>query len=192
MARSKQPRTSNSSNQGNFNKRVFLDIPYHKGFHNYERAITNTLIAYGLHPVIARESRRTLYILDDLCELIKSAKYAVVDISGLNFNVAFEVGYLHALGNRNFIILKNKGTKVPADLQGLKYSEYSSSGTLSRELRAWIKQNIPEALSLYSGSVEKILRKIMADSKVSREKAQEILQVMLEEMADDNRDLPLF
>jgi UTP-glucose-1-phosphate uridylyltransferase len=101
------------------NNRVFLDIPYKSSYIKYERVIRAALIAYGLEPVVAKDSKKTTNLLDDVVELIQSSKYAVVDISGLNFNVGFEAGYLQALG-RKFILLKDKKTKPPADLRGLK------------------------------------------------------------------------
>jgi predicted nucleotide-binding protein len=192
MDRKKQRRAKPSQNNSHDPKRrVFLDIPYHRNFRNYERAIVTTLLTYGLRPVIAKDSKKTALILEDVCELIRSAKYAVVDISGLNFNVAFEAGYLHALGGRNFILLKNKGTSVPADLQGLKYNEYSSSNTLAKTLTVWLKQNVPEAkLSPHAGSIAKVIRKIMKDASVSEDMAKDMLLTMMENLTKGDRILP--
>jgi predicted nucleotide-binding protein len=192
MTRGKKARQKRTSSRKTSNKRVFLDIPYHKRFSNYERAIVTTLLTFGLHPVIAKESKKTVYILNEVCELINSSKYAVVDISGLNFNVAFEAGYLHALGRHKFVLLKNKDTPVPSDLQGLKYSEYTSANTLTKALTGWLKQNVPEAeLSHHAHSAAKIISKIKRESGVSQDMAKSMLLVMLEEMTDGDRKLPL-
>jgi predicted nucleotide-binding protein len=192
MTRGKKARARKPSQGKTSDRRVFLDIPYHKKFSNYERAIVTTLLAYGLRPVIAKESKKTVLILSEVCDLIKSSKYAVVDISGLNFNVAFEAGYLYALGRHNFVLLKNKSTRVPSDLQGLKYSEYSSANTLTKALTGWIKQNVPEAkLSPHARSVAKIVDKIKRESGVGQDTARAMLLVMLEELTDGDRRLPL-
>jgi hypothetical protein len=174
------------------NKRVFLDIPYRKGYHPCERSIVATLLCYGLNPVLAKENRQTKFILNDVCDLIRSAKYAVVDISGLNFNVAFEVGFLHALGELEFILLKDRKTKIPANLLGLKYSQYSNKDSLIRELNGWIRQNIPEAkLSPYTKDLEDILRKVKQKTGVSQEHAREMLLTLMVIMMNSDGSLPL-
>lgn len=192
MQRGKRPtKESIQINAPDRKRRIFLDIPYHRSFRNYERAIVTTLLTYGLHPVIAKESKKTALILDEVCSLIKSAKYAVVDISGLNFNVAFEAGFLHALGERKFILLKNKATKVPSDLQGLKYNEYSSSNTLTKALTGWLKQSVPEArLSPHANSIAKVIRRIEKDARVSEEMAKDMLLAMMEGLTEADRKLP--
>ena len=130
--------------------------------------------------------------MEDVVGLIQSAKYAVIDISGLNFNVAFEAGYLYALKGPTFILLKNKRTNVPSDLQGLKYNEYSSPATLSKALKGWLEQNVPEAkLSPHAQSIAKIIQKIRRDSGVDEETAKAILLTTLEHMAGGDGKLHL-
>jgi hypothetical protein len=181
-----------SPTPGNAYQRVFLDIPYHRSFQNYERAIVTTLLTYGLQPISARDNKKAVLIMDDVCTLIKSAKYAVIDISGLNFNVAFEAGYLYALGGPTFILLKNKRTNVPSDLQGLKYNEYSSPATLAKALIGWLEQNVPEArLSPHAQSIAKIIRKIRRESGVDEETAKAMFLTMLEEMTGTDGKLRL-
>jgi hypothetical protein len=172
-------------------RRVFLDIPYKKSYERYERAIVATLLCNGLVPVLAKESRQTTFILEDVCELMRSANYAVVDISGLNFNVAFEAGFLQALG-RKYILLKDRQTRVPADLQGLKYCEYSDKAGLIRELTEWIKQNVPEAQqSPHRGALTRIIEGIEQNSHVSRDVAVEMVLSIMEDLAESDRKLPL-
>ena len=189
MPEKKSSGRKSSPRPGLTRHKVFLDIPYHRRFQNYERAIVTTLLTYGLQPIIARDSKKTALIMDDVFDLIKSAKYAVIDISGLNFNVAFEAGYLYALKEPAFILLKNKRTNVPSDLQGLKYNEYSSPSTLSKALKAWLEQNVPEAkLSPHAQGVAKIIRSIRRESGVDEEIAKAMLLTMLEGMTGADRE----
>ena len=173
-----------------FSKRVFLDIPYKKTYRKYERLIRATLIAYGLEPVVARDSRATQYLLDDVANQIQSSKYAVVDISGLNFNVGFEAGYLTALG-RSFILLKDKKTKMPSDLQGIKYSQYSNRAGFIKELLSWLQQNVPEAKEIpEQKAVTDILNRIKKRSRLSDDSAVDVLAVLLTRLADSEGELP--
>lgn len=160
--------------------RVFLGIPYKKSYKRYEDAIRAALHASGLEPVIARESTRTVTILEEVSALIDSCQYAIVDISGWNFNVALETGYVIARG-RPYVILKNSRTKAPADLQGLKYQEYSNVQTLRSKLVRWIHQNIPEAKELPEAIEARMLvQRIMKEAGLTQQQAEEFLLAALQ------------
>lgn len=193
MARASRAQGTMRSSKAKYgSKRVFLDIPYKGSYKRYESAIRATLVSYELHPVLAKDSKQTKFILDEVCDLIRSAKYAVVDISGLNFNVAFEAGFLYALGGRTFILLKKKNTKPPADLQGLKYSEYTDKTSLMKVLRVWIKQNVPEAKpSVHNKDLRKIINKITRGGNIDRTLAKEMLLSMMEGLVESDGKLPL-
>lgn len=70
----------------------------------------------------------------------------VADVSSLNANVFYELGLTHALGKDAFII-KNKDSKVPADIGGAHYYEYElgkldiGKGLLLNALIDWRKEN---------------------------------------------------
>lgn len=169
-----------------FDKRVFLDIPYKKTYASNELAITSALRAFGLEPVIARDNKTTLLILEDVANLIDSAKYGVVDISGLNFNVGFEAGFMRAL-KRNFILLKNGKTAVPADLQGFKYCKYRDRDTLVQELMAWLKQNVPEARRIPEHkALMKLLTSISKKAGISQAQALGVVRAMASSLAESN------
>lgn len=160
--------------------RVFLSIPYKKTYRRYEDAIRAALHASGLEPVIARESTRTTTILEDVCALIDTCQYAVVDISGWNFNVALETGYVIARGCP-YVILKNSRTKAPADLQGLKYQEYRNVESLRSKLVRWIQQNIPEVKELPEAiEARNLVRRIMKRASINQQQAEEVLLAALQ------------
>ena len=48
----------------------------------------------------------------------------VVDVSAPNLNVYYELGLCHAVG-KDVRIIKQLGSKLPADLAGVQYIEYS-------------------------------------------------------------------
>lgn len=160
--------------------RVFLSIPYKKPYQRYEVAIRAALRVSGLEPVIARESTRTVTILEEVSALIDSCQYAIVDISGWNFNVALEMGYVVAR-DLPYVILKNSRTKAPADLQGLKYQEYGNVQILRSKLVRWIHQNIPEAKDLPEAiEARKLVQRIMKDAELTPHEAEEVLLAALQ------------
>jgi predicted nucleotide-binding protein len=70
----------------------------------------------------------------------------IVDVSAPNLNVYFELGLCNAIG-KDCRVLKQAGVKLPADLAGIHYIEYSLSDVvtarrkLTKELSAWAKVN---------------------------------------------------
>lgn len=160
--------------------RVFLTIPYKKTYRRYEDTIRAVLRSRGLYPVIARESSTTRTILEEVCVLIDSCRYAIVDISGWNFNVALETGYIIARG-LPYAILKNGRTKPPADLRGFKYQEYRNVETMRKKLVRWVDQNVPEAKELPEARVAKqLIERIMRDADMSRKEAEDFLLAVLQ------------
>jgi nucleoside 2-deoxyribosyltransferase len=160
--------------------RVFLDIPYRRSYERYEETIRAALLSNGLEPIIARESSRTVTILEDVCALIDSCRYAVIDISGWNFNVALEAGYILAR-KIPFVLLKNQRTKAPSDLQGLKYQSYKNVETMRSRLVRWIRQNVPEAKDLPAAlEARKLVERIMKEVKLTRQQAEDFLLAALQ------------
>lgn len=160
--------------------RVFLGIPYKKSYLRYEDTLRAALLSSGLEPVIARESTRTVTILEEVCALIDTCRYAIVDISGWNFNVALETGYIIAR-DLPFVILKNRRTKAPANLQGLKYQEYRDVQTLRTKLVRWIHQNIPEARELPEAiEARNLVQRIRKEAGLTQQQAEEFLLAALQ------------
>jgi hypothetical protein len=163
--------------------RVFLDIPYKKSFRRYEDVIRAALIARGLVAVVARDTAKSVLILGDVRKLIDSCQYAIVDISGWNFNVALESGYILARG-LPFILLKNKRTRPPADLQGVKYLEYSGVDDMRNSLVEWVEQTIPEAqVRPEAIEAKELVERIMKEANLSQRQAEEVLLSMLQSHA---------
>jgi hypothetical protein len=171
------------------NRKVFLDIPYRGPYKRYELAIKSALLAHGLEPILARDRSVTKIILENVGQLIRSCKYGVVDISGLKFNVGFEAGYLTALP-RKFVILKNKKTVVPADLEGLIYCEYSDKDDLIIGLVNWLNQNVPEARQIPEHKkIRDLIDGIKRSAKVGDDIAYEIIMTMTTTLANSGGKL---
>jgi hypothetical protein len=84
------------------------------------------------------------------------AGIVVADVSALNANVFYELGMTHALG-KDAIILRQSGSKVPADIGGAHYHEYSlqqldqARAWLSTELTGWAALNHSQAVKALRG-----------------------------------------
>lgn len=65
-------------------------------------------------------------IIQDIVRSIREAKVVIADITPVNANVFYEVGYAHAL-NKPTILLAEKGTKLPFDISSFRTLFYENS-----------------------------------------------------------------
>ena len=65
-------------------------------------------------------------IIEDISRAIQEAKLVIADISPVNANVFYEVGFAHAL-NKPTILLAEKGTKLPFDVSSFRTLFYENS-----------------------------------------------------------------
>lgn len=59
-----------------------------------------------------------------ICKLIQESRYFIADITGLNFNVGFELGIAIGIG-RDSIIIADKSSKEASDLKRTEAIKYS-------------------------------------------------------------------
>ena len=65
-------------------------------------------------------------IIQDITRAIQEAKMVIADVSPINANVFYEVGFAHAL-NKPTILLAEKGTKLPFDVSPFRTLFYENS-----------------------------------------------------------------
>lgn len=88
---------------------------------------------------------------------ILHAGIVVADVTALNANVFYELGLAHALGKDAFI-LKQAGSKVPADIGGSHYYEYDPQSLAAG--RMWLKAELSQWAALTkAAAVKQILGK---------------------------------
>lgn len=105
-------------------KSIFIGMPFNKKHKNfYKHAIKPALESMGLTPWVANEVFTTIDIMCKICRAIQSCKMAIIDISGWNANVLFELGLVYGLSKEALILLA-EGEKVPVDLAGIQYLKY--------------------------------------------------------------------
>ncbi len=97
----------------------------------FEKALRPASEQAGLSCMRADEFYGSKHIVSEIFSLIKNAKLVVSDISGLNANVMYETGIAHAIG-RPVLLIAERGTRVPFDVQHLRRIEYTRGGGLKR------------------------------------------------------------
>lgn len=106
------------------------------------RAVEDALCGHldGLEPYYAdTEIREGHIFVNKIIPKIKSTEFGIYEISEQSPNVFLELGAAIALG-MTYYILCRKGTKVPADLEGLDRIEYESFSDLTKQLKNKVKR----------------------------------------------------
>ena len=62
---------------------------------------------------------------EKICQPVRRAKYVIVDVTGRNANVFYEMGFTHALGLTQTIIISQKIEDAPFDVRDLQVIEYT-------------------------------------------------------------------
>jgi hypothetical protein len=115
-------------------QQVFVGMPFRAEFEDaYEYGIRRPLEEMGLKVLRVDQEPKNIDLMCKICEGLQSSRYAVLNISGWNANVLFELGLAYGLG-RETLIIKDRESQVPTDLKGIEYFEYGHSGELREKL----------------------------------------------------------
>jgi len=80
-------------------------------------------------------------IIQDITRLIHEAKIIIADISPVNANVFYEVGFAHAL-NKPTILIAEKDTSLPFDISSFRTLFYENSIGGKRKLEEGLQKHI--------------------------------------------------
>lgn len=109
------------------NNFIFVLMPFSDEFSNvWSLAIKPTVEKLGYKCQRADDFFHTKHIMDVVRENIKKARYLIADMTTLNANVFYELGYAHSL-NKNVVLLTQKRDSVPFDLISIKNIEYNQN-----------------------------------------------------------------
>jgi len=81
-----------------------------------------------------------------IADAIQGADVVVVDVTGANPNVMYELGYVHALKKPTIILSESQGLRVPSDLSGFQFLTYDKRDfeplrrPLERLLREYVRE----------------------------------------------------
>ena len=125
-------------------KFIFVAMPF--------RELQNNLYIQGIKPLEeiidctvkrADEEPSTAALMCNVCRLIQQARACLVDITGSNPNVLFELGLMCGWGKQPILIKhKSAKSKIPTDIAGALYIEYSYDriDSLKEELAERLKK----------------------------------------------------
>jgi hypothetical protein len=90
--------------------------------------------AHGLDVKRVKDLQGDYRITDQIIQMIKAARFVVVDLSHERPNVYFELGYARGLG-KTVITIAREGTTVHFDVKDWTYISYVDSRVLERDLK---------------------------------------------------------
>jgi hypothetical protein len=126
--------------------KVFMVMQFSEKYTQvYEEVIKEVCIRdFNLEVIKGDEIYGPGLILADVNDYIKEAKVVIADITPVNANVYYEVGYAHAI-NKPTILIAEKGTTLPFDVSPFRVLFYEN--TISG------KKRIEEGLKKHLGSI---------------------------------------
>lgn len=104
---------------------VFLAYDYsNKDTEKIMGIVSTVLNEFGLESKIAGNEKVNYDFMCKICKLIQESRYFIADITGLNFNVGFELGIAVGIG-RDSIIIAEKSSREASDLKRTEAIKYS-------------------------------------------------------------------
>ncbi|MHC4260416.1 MAG: tetratricopeptide repeat protein [Planctomycetota bacterium] len=130
---------------GTDEKLIFVMMPF-DGFTNVYDAIVQAVEGtdgkqYNLERADTRFTNLSIWC-DRICKNIRRAKYLIVDTTGRNPNVFYELGFSHAMQNTKAIIITQNVQDAPFDIADINHVEYSKDNL--PDLRTKIKAAITD------------------------------------------------
>jgi hypothetical protein len=147
------------------NQKVFLDIPY-SYYEDCEDVLRKLLNNVGLEPVVAKDRLTSSAVLCKICELIRTCKYGISDISFERNSVIYEYGLMHGFGLKVCLLLRREREKF-TDIHGLDHIPYDGLREFKIGVCKWLLENVPEIQ-------EQKARDILHAEKHSLKKGKEI------------------
>lgn len=103
---------------------VFIGCPFQQKFFNFvNHVIKPACNELGYDYWFANEQFMNIDIMCKVCGGIQSSGKAIIDLTGWNANVLFELGLLYGL-EKSVLLIKHTEEDVPADVKGIEYVFY--------------------------------------------------------------------
>jgi hypothetical protein len=111
----------------------------------YSEVIKEVCRRYEVKAVRADEIYGPGIIIGDVVQQITDSQLVIADITALNANVFFEVGYALAL-NKPIILLAKRGTSIPFDVQAFRILFYDDSIAGKAKLEEGLRNHLKAIL----------------------------------------------
>lgn len=148
---------------------IFALMPFQKDFDNVFDVLQNAVnqIPDKKYKCTRADEHFTTHSIwcENICKPIRKAKYLIVDITGRNSNVFYELGLSHALENTEAIIITQNIDDAPFDIKDLGLIEYSTDAL--KELRTSVTNAITKLDKAKEASpyIPKTSDEVIADLK---------------------------
>jgi hypothetical protein len=122
--------------------KVFVVMEFGEPFQQiYEDVIQSVVKDAKLHAYHVGEVFGPGIILQDIIQGIVKAEVVIADITPVNQNVFYELGYAHALGKPT-ILLAERGKKFPFDIRGYRVLIYDNTIAGKKKLEEGLKNHL--------------------------------------------------
>jgi hypothetical protein len=112
----------------------------------YDDVIKEVCKDFNLDVIRADETYGSGLILADITKQIYESRIIIAEISPVNANVFYEVGFAHAL-NKPTILIAEKSTKLPFDVSPFRTLFYENSIAGKKKIEEGLKKHIEASLS---------------------------------------------
>jgi hypothetical protein len=131
---------------------VFVIMPFKPEFNDvWKGGIQRAADDEGFKPIRVDMINRSTNITDDIVGSIDKCHVAIVDVTGNNPNVMFELGYAMARQKPN-IIISQSADYLPFDIRNIRTIVYANTWTGIEELKTKVQTFLKEYKSKKSGS----------------------------------------
>ena len=124
---------------------VFVIMPFSQDFNDvWAGGIQTAAKNAGFHPIRVDTIARSTNITDDIVESIKNCRISIVDVTGNNPNVMFELGYVMAL-EKPYVIISQSVDFLPFDIRNIRTIVYSNTWSGIETLRSRLNDFLKES-----------------------------------------------
>jgi hypothetical protein len=126
---------------------AFIVMEFSQAFNDlYTHVIKPVCADRKISPVRAEERHGPGIILADIERQIRESNLVIADITPVNANVFYEVGYSHAL-KKPTILLAQRGTKLPFDISGFRTIFYDNTIDGKGQVEDGLRKHLNEVFS---------------------------------------------
>ncbi|MEX3986009.1 hypothetical protein AB4Y45_44880 [Paraburkholderia sp. EG287A] len=126
---------------------AFVVMEFSQSFNDlYDHVIKPVCAHLEVKPIRADERQGPGMIVADIERQITESNLIIAEITPVNANVFYEVGYAHAL-KKPTILLAQRGTKLPFDVSGFRTIFYDNTIEGKGQVEEGLKKHLTEVLS---------------------------------------------
>jgi hypothetical protein len=119
----------------------FVIMPFGAEYDDVHQAIAETLASFDLRALRADDTAFDPDLLANIEAYMRGCSFGIVVHGQINANVAYEAGYMRALGKPVCVLKERSSPALPTDSVGQLYLEYDSSdarASVRAALRQWL------------------------------------------------------